>query len=572
MTSPRAILTLAASLVALAALAGAASAAPPTVASAPADAAPVVRLFDTGQPEKLPRGVASFDRRTGWKEVAERDLDHRFTGDPVFMNDQLAIVLRPGTGGALVYSRPTGKLRAELLLDRPGMIAMPPLLDVRTVENSASAVALDANYGRFGTVRLRLAAGAFFLEVRKDSGGPIWLSHYGKYVVVPDFFGDDVVYDAASAKGQFLPVDNSLLALADAGEAIIACVWARPSPKERVAVSLGNDARRAANRFDIPKDRSVWIAVFEGKDIWRDCPLDANDAGRAVALDWKPPFAAKWRASLMAGDASARSWYLRDSNVDVTPSAARQMLLIYPIDRTGATPLTTYCLTDLMRETLGVGPCQYVLDAEGLGQKGAAEAATPEPTARWIERELAKKPARRDGEALAQRLAAMVAHVRRAQERIDQYHRFAGAAGQLCRKEADEDLTGRLRSAVAILEDMAPPAPASGPATGLAAAPASIPTQVETLANGIAKLTDDERAMEKSRDALVAIRAAGARQDYELAKLRMGMRRLDAVWQPFVLGHDAADSPAGSVHARIERMIETMGLGAASRPAGQAKE
>jgi hypothetical protein len=225
-----------------------------------------------------------------------------------------------------------------------------------------------------------------------------------------------------------------------------------------------------------------------------------------------------------------------------------------------------------MRETLGVGPCQYVLDAEGLGQKGAAEAATPEPTAHWIERELAKKPARRDGEAIAQRLSAMVEHVRRAQERIDLYRRFARAAGELCRKEKDGDLTGQIRFAAAILEDMAPPAPASGPATGPAAPPASIPTQVEAMANGIAKLADDERALEKSRDALAAIRAAGARQDYELAKLRMGMRRLDAMWQPFVLGHESADSPAGSVHARIERMIETMGLVAVSRPAGSGKE
>ena len=348
--------------------------------------------------------------------------------------------------------------------------------------------------------------------------------------------------------------------------------------------------------------KGVWLAVFEGKDIWRNCAIEANGAGRAVALDWRPPFAAKWRASLAASDATARSWNFRASAEGGPPAAApddcacwfdagramvrmekpaasgntpeattapaalppgRRTLVIYPIDRASATPLTTYCLTDLMRDVLGVGPCQYVLDAEGFG---AAEAATPEQVARWIEREFARKPARRDGEAIAQRLAALVAHVRRAQERIEQYRRVAAATRDACRDAQDTDGTGRMRAAMAILEDMASPAPSSrptppAPASGPATAPASVPAQIEAMADWISRLAEDDGALEKSRDAIAGIRAAGVRQDYDLARLRMGVRRLIALWPP-----TTTQDP------RIERMIETMGLAPASRPAGRQGE
>ena len=42
--------------------------------------------------------------------------------------------------------------------------------------------------------------------------------------------------------------------------------------------------------------------------------------------------------------------------------------LIYPLDRVPGTPLAALTIVDLMRATLGVGPCEYVLDVEG--QKG----------------------------------------------------------------------------------------------------------------------------------------------------------------------------------------------------------
>jgi hypothetical protein len=43
--------------------------------------------------------------------------------------------------------------------------------------------------------------------------------------------------------------------------------------------------------------------------------------------------------------------------------------VIYPINRVAATPLDRFTVVDVVRETLGVGPCQYILDVEGQGSQ-----------------------------------------------------------------------------------------------------------------------------------------------------------------------------------------------------------
>ena len=39
--------------------------------------------------------------------------------------------------------------------------------------------------------------------------------------------------------------------------------------------------------------------------------------------------------------------------------------VIYPVNRARATPLDVFTVVDIVRTTLGVGPCEYILDLEG---------------------------------------------------------------------------------------------------------------------------------------------------------------------------------------------------------------
>src|SRR5262249_18823668 len=49
-------------------------------------------------------------------------------------------------------------------------------------------------------------------------------------------------------------------------------------------------------------------------------------------------------------------------------------VLIYPITRLAETPVECYTPVDLARNTLGVGPCQYLLDVEGQKQEHVGRA------------------------------------------------------------------------------------------------------------------------------------------------------------------------------------------------------
>src|SRR6202041_3223821 len=40
-------------------------------------------------------------------------------------------------------------------------------------------------------------------------------------------------------------------------------------------------------------------------------------------------------------------------------------VVVYPINRVKETPLDAYTVVDVMRNTLGVGPCEHILDLEG---------------------------------------------------------------------------------------------------------------------------------------------------------------------------------------------------------------
>ena len=43
--------------------------------------------------------------------------------------------------------------------------------------------------------------------------------------------------------------------------------------------------------------------------------------------------------------------------------------MIYPINRCRETPLEEFTVVDVVRATLGVGPCEYILDVEGQGPR-----------------------------------------------------------------------------------------------------------------------------------------------------------------------------------------------------------
>ena len=158
----------------------------------------------------------------------------------------------------------------------------------------------------------------------------------------------------------------------------------------------------------------MWVAFLEGAGIWHAADVRAQDAGKIVPLEWKMPFVAAWRADFTRTTELTDSWEMllqeKEDGGYVKPSWMGQgservkqnrkrwttvleefsypcwsdperrgyiqplkkeavkfkgPLVIYPINRVQQTPLEAYTVVDVMRNTLGVGPCQYILDLDG---------------------------------------------------------------------------------------------------------------------------------------------------------------------------------------------------------------
>jgi len=97
-------------------------------------------------------------------------------------------------------------------------------------------------------------------------------------------------------------------------------------------------------------------------------------------------------------------------------------MVIYPINRVKQTPLDAYTVVDVMRNTLGVGPCEYILDLEGQKSeyKGRATCSCRDELAR-IYGKKEQKQKREEVEKILDDGLIFVKHIR---GRITRYVEF----------------------------------------------------------------------------------------------------------------------------------------------------
>ncbi len=129
-----------------------------------------------------------------------------------------------------------------------------------------------------------------------------------------------------------------------------------------------------------------------------------------------------------------------------------ERVIIYPLGRVASTPLNVYTPVDLMRETLGQGPCEYILDLAGVqprpagGDRPILSYATCGLWNDHIEpilRQLKKKP---DGSFqpldektkthLVQALEDMWYFVHAIHDRLREYKQWGADMEAFCRQEA----------------------------------------------------------------------------------------------------------------------------------------
>ncbi len=492
---------------------------------------PCTRLFDTGAPaaeriasDRLPAESAR------WKQVRENDAAHSFAGDAAVRNNRLLVLFRRNASGPEIYTVESGgtTFRAALEIAARRNAPAAPFGPVRIVENTSGGVALAARSAGGGPV-FALTAGEARLEVRGAPGASfLRVAAPMRCIAVPDYFGDDMVFDALHGAPGPLPAENACLAFLAGGDALMMCTW-RPGGAYPWFRPAGDPRRPSTLVADLGANRRVWFTFLVHPGIWRL----ADSAGAGA---WTPPFPAKWRRSLMRHDGAARS---RPAPLPPGSPAPPGPAVIYPIDRTRQTPFSVSCVTDALRNTLGVGPCQYILSVEGLSADGGL---TPDSVMDWIERQFRRKRQRKAAAAVRERLARMVEHVEHARDNIRRYRAFADSARAALRRRPGWERFAPVLNDLRRFAD-----------SGLA--PAAAPERAGRLAAAVTALLDRPDAANDCRRLGDQLRELGARQDRALARCRMAVRRLKRQ----ALLARAAGTPDVAESARVAlRLAETM--------------
>ncbi len=539
------------------------------VAGSPAGAAeyepgtPYTYLFDTNAAAQEPLSPTAIREKKGWTALAEDDVTHQFAGDAVLLNDRLAVVLRMKASGAELY--------AQSAVGQAFQPAITPILatgnkgslkNIRIVENTPGAVMVEAGFqasdGPVAKLALRLTTGQTIVELRPGEGvAKIRIQAPSRYVAVPDFFGDDMVFRADGFSGARLglPAENFLLHFVDGGNGLLMCVW--PSSRQQAAALLsGQGPQRTIQGSEIQclPGKSLWIAALVGPAIWHERAVDSAEVPRETVLDWKPPFPAKWRASLTGTSGIGPSWYFRGADdagesigqasgpspccleaqravvqfqpgmLGKTPRSETRSLVVYPIDRSRTTPLTTFCPIDILRATLGVGPCQYILQTEGLASDANP---TPDSVMTWVEKQFSKKKEKKAADEIRDMLLQMTNHVEHVQKRIAQYGELARDVRRLCEGHAAG--SGAARAS----QSLRPTLDRLDEAVGAVSGAAQPVDHVRKLVGEVAALIGQQNAAAECQRLGLEIRRLGASQDRTLANCRMAarwIRQQTAMW------------------------------------------
>ncbi len=209
-----------------------------------------VRLFDTGSPAAGPIKADALAKRAGWTQIPEDQTQHAFKGDAVVLNERLAVVLRKRGSGAEIYS-----LTAQGPVSRASVTpcAKAPaqnLTAVGIIANDAQSVSIDATYQGAASAapiavnyELKVGQPAVQIQSRREATGVRLTPARCRFVVLPDFFADDMVIDATTIKADHaeVPADNFLMHMVN--DAIVLAVWDKAQDDIQIALR-GEGSRR----------------------------------------------------------------------------------------------------------------------------------------------------------------------------------------------------------------------------------------------------------------------------------------------------------------------------------------
>ncbi len=345
-----------------------------------------------------------------------------FKGDAVVSNGRIAAVLRCKEAAvdvhAVTFDGSAARLRLRLQ-SALGELAVS-VERIALIENAKGSATLEASFktakGASLAAKFRLKKGDVSVQVEPLAGaGRLRVECAGRFVVLPDFFADDITMDATKLPlaSVDLPSENFVLHPIGNGDALAMCVFENRQQDVKITLAGKGEQRQVTGSEIGFEKKKVWVALLEAPQIWHSRHIAAADADKIINLDWKMPFPAQWRVDFSRDGDLTNSWemllqergyttysrptwlgkgeetfpasrerwntvlgtytYPAWSDADgqgfVQPIKGKFLrfngpALIYPIHRVSATPLDAFSVVDVMRNTLGVGPCEHILDVQ----------------------------------------------------------------------------------------------------------------------------------------------------------------------------------------------------------------
>ena len=591
-------------------------------------------------------------QRTGWTRV---DADEARRGSVAVESDRLTVVVAEGAPGPVLHTPGQPATRVELAVLSPDKTA-GAVSAVSIAEPGAADTTVRFACGKTEAELQVTALGPFVRLKPRKGAAHVEITVQARYVMLPDFFGDDVIYDPRRLKRDALtvPAENFLLSLPAGGRTIVASVWPgnlkkKDALEQKVDILLAgkNGSRHVRGHRIELLGRPVHIAVMERKDLWHDLDISKWDAYTPRAIDWTPPFAAKWRADFVVaeGKVSAdwmtqsqsfpmvgpitpgdKQWFRKSKTYPTiwqeaighiicpawlqggkahvcvyadgaerrkerghtraerrkaqaakkkgetyTPKPFRyannyERVIVYPIDRTKKTPLDAWTLTDVMRQTLGTGPCEYVLDVAGVKARpdgGTRKLLAGATCPLWdhhifpiLSRDVrrltpgAKLPDDKQ-KHLIRALEDMMYFVHAVHDRIREYRSFADGMAKFC--DSDAARSGPVKPLAAKIKGLAL---ALRRTTGLVDRKGKTGETAEQHWDDQVKLMIEQAKTGRYKLAgtVAKIRGLGNQQDQAVARCR---RYVKAMRQEAALA-DSADPAAAAFALRVRKMCQSI--------------
>jgi hypothetical protein len=380
-------------------------------------------VWDTGKPTAPILSPAALAGNSGWTGIPQGKTASTFQGDAVLSNGRIVAVLRKHDAAVEIHAvKPDGvthRLRLRLLTGTGDAVAR--LERVALIENTKASACLEATFktaqGAELTGKFRLKRGEVTIQAEPGPGASkLRVESPGRFVILPDFFADDIAIDAVKLPlpAVELPSENFVLHMTGQGDAIAMCVFENRKQDVKVTLAGTGDQREVTGSEIGFEGKKIWVALLEAPRIWHSLDLQPTDTGKVLPLGWKMPFPAQWRVDFTRAGDLTDSWEMLlqeakngeftkpswlGSGDQTLPSTRRRWntvlgtfaypcwsdperqgylqplknrvlqfqgpVVVYPINRVKQTPLDAFTVVDVMRNTLGVGPCEHILDLEG---------------------------------------------------------------------------------------------------------------------------------------------------------------------------------------------------------------